>query len=300
VSTYSYSRSRRGLTLIELLISIVITAIVGLAMLRTVRGTLLFTERSERGREARSVARGSLSLAEADLQSVVATATGTSAVEAATTTSVTVRVPVAMGALCNTTGSTATVSLLPTDSLTLAAGDIAGSAYRTTSGDWAYVAGAYTPGIGVATVCTAAGITTLPTAIGATNAPAGRVLSMLTAIPPGTPNGTLVMLYRRVRYEFAASTQVPGATALWRRTLGATGTGASSSLEIAAPFSSAAAIGFYTGTARVAVMSVPADLRTVRGLELVLPGQSQAGGRDGSAITVATIRTSVFFRNRTD
>jgi hypothetical protein len=45
---------------------------------------------------------------------------------------------------------------------------------------------------------------------------------------------------------------------------------------------------------------VPTDLRTIRGLDLVLPGQSLSGGRDGSARAAQTIRTSVFFRNRLD
>lgn len=295
-------RARRGLTIIELLISIVISAIVGLAMLRTIRGTLLFTEKSERGREARSVARSSLALVETDLQSVVATSTGSAAIEAATTTSATVRLPVTMGILCNASGSSATVSLLPTDSLALAEGNIAGTAYRGGTGDWTYVPGAVVPGSGLASVCelAAVGVTTLPSGVGASNTPAGRVITLSTTIPMGTPAGTLVMLYRRVRYDFAESALRPGRTALWRRMLPDAGTTAVSSLEIAGPFSSAASFGFYVGTSRVPLSTVPSDLRSIRGLELVLPGQSASSGRDGTAMAGASVRSSVFFRNRTD
>jgi type II secretory pathway pseudopilin PulG len=295
-----HPRGRTGLTIVELLLSVVVTAIVGLAMMRTLRGTLLFGERSERAREARSVARGSLALVESDLASVTSSTTGTSAGESASGTSVIVRQPIAMGTLCSANGSTAVVSLLPVDSVAWGTGAFAGSAWRASSGDWTYVAGGFTAAALAGTTCTSAGVLTLTTGVGAPGAPAGRTVQASTSIPASTPAGSLVLFYRRVQYEFATSVENPGRTALWRRLLAATGTTPVSSFEVAGPFATGAGFEFYTGTSRVPTATVPTDLRTIRGLDLVLPGQSLSGGRDGSARAAQTIRTSVFFRNRLD
>jgi hypothetical protein len=50
----------------------------------------------------------------------------------------------------------------------------------------------------------------------------------------------------------------------------------------------------------VAQAAVPADLSTVRGLELVLNGASDRAASGTAAPKIATTTTSVFFENRPD
>ena len=294
-------RPRVGFTLMEMLVAMVLTLLLTVASLRTLRGTLLFVERGERNMQARGVARSSMSLIELDMQPVTASLGGTSAIEAASTTSVTLRTPVAMGVLCNASGVTATISLMPTDSVQFASSIIAGVAYRTVAGEWTYLAGA--PPVGVANVgaCAAPGVNViaLGTGVGAAGAPAGSIMTLTATIPLGTKPGTLVLLYRRLRYDFAASAVNPGQVALWRRSLDGATNVSVADVEIATPLTSGAGFQFYTGSARVPQSTVPA-LNAIRGLELVMLARSTSRARDNSAAALTSVRTSMFFRNRLD
>ena len=294
-------RWRAGFTLIEMLVAMALTLLLTIAALRMLRGTLLFVERSERNQQARGVARTSTALIALDMQPVTASLGGTSAVEAATTTSVTFRTPVAMGVLCSTSGISATISLLPADSVQFVGGVIAGAAYRSAAGEWQYLPGSTLAAVANVAACAAAGVNVdaLAAGVGATGAPAGRIVTVTATIPLGTRPGTLVLLYRRIRYDFAASVANPGQRALWRRSLDAA-TGLSlQDVEVATPLTSAASFQFYSGTARVPQAVVPA-LNAIRGLEFILPSSSTSRARDNSAASVTTVRTSIFFRNRLD
>lgn len=295
-------RGRDGTTLVELLVALVLASLLALAALQALRTSLLAAERTERDRQARAVARGGLSLVEHDLAGVTTGTGGAAAVESASATAVTIRTPIAMGLLCSSTGSAAVVSLAPVDSVTYATAIVAGAAYRQPDGQWLALPGATVSGVGSSSACTAAnvGVTTLPAGIGATSAPAGRVITLNAAIPAATPPGTLVQLYRRLTYEFAASTQVAGSRALWRRVLGATGSSPVQIQEVAGPFDSTASLRYFTGTNRTADLTVPASLASIRGIELLLPGQSTRTGRTGAPRRTAMVRASVFFLNRTD
>jgi hypothetical protein len=169
-----------------------------------------------------------------------------------------------------------------------------GFAWRKNStGVYTYVPGTALPVVpGTTADCTGAlpagfGITTLPSINGS---PAGQVVNLasaaLPALPTGPDVGSIVFLYRRVRYEFKNSVIMPGRTALWRTTLGFGGTAE----ELAGPFANTARVNFYVLNNATAQAAVPAPLSDIRGLELVLDGMSER----------APVTTSVFFQNRPD
>jgi prepilin-type N-terminal cleavage/methylation domain-containing protein len=298
------ARLYRGFTLVELLLSLVVTAIVGGALIRMVIGQARFMDQQEAHRTARSVARGGINRLMSDLR-VVETIGG---VEAAAVggQDFTIRVPYAFGVICRTNGTTTTVSLLPVDATMFAAPGYSGFAWRSAAGVYTYVPGTAAPSIpGTAVDCLAGAhlpapyaILTLPTINGS---PAGQTanLTHAAALPTAAPNGALVgsiiFLYRRVRYEFKDSGMLPGRTGLWR-TVVSTG----DTEELAAPFANTARVNFYVNDNAVPQAAVPADLTTIRGLELVLDGMSERAPGGSAAPKTANIRTSVFFENRPD
>ncbi|HEX9606664.1 MAG TPA: type II secretion system protein, partial [Gemmatimonadaceae bacterium] len=113
---YNVRRVRRGFTIIELLVGIVLFAIVGSLFTRllTVQGR--FFDRQGMGNAARNVSRASLNRVVSDFRMIEATG----GVVAATSTSLTLRIPFAIGVMCANSGAGTVLSLLPVDSTTYA------------------------------------------------------------------------------------------------------------------------------------------------------------------------------------
>jgi prepilin-type N-terminal cleavage/methylation domain-containing protein len=295
--------TRRGFTLVELLLSLIVTAIIGAALVRMVLGQARFMDQQEAWRVARSVSRSGINRLMSDLRAVE-TVGGVEAA-AAGGQDFTIRVPYAFGVLCRVNANITTVSLLPVDSAMFAAPGYSGFAWRKNStGAYTYIAGNAVPVIpGTVADCNNAlplgyGITTLPTMNGS---PAGQVVNLtsgagLLAPPLGPDVGSIVLLYRRVRYEFKNSGVLPGRTGLWRTTLDFGGT----TEELVAPFANTARVNFYVGNNAVPQAAVPADLTTIRGLQLVLDGMSENTPGGSSSPKTANVVTSVFFENRPD
>src|SRR5947208_11712645 len=108
---------RRGFTLIELLVGIVIFAIVGALFTKLLSIQGKFFDRQGMGNAARNVSRASLNRVVSDFRMIEATG----GVVAASATSLTIRVPFAIGIICKNIPAGATaLSLLPVDSTTYA------------------------------------------------------------------------------------------------------------------------------------------------------------------------------------
>lgn len=285
--------SRRGVTLIELLIAMTVASILGGALMTLMMAMNRFEEREEGLRSARRAGRAAVNTLVSDLRMV----DPEWGVEAASATSITLRVPYAMGLVCSSTVLLHTIMLLPVDSVALAQPGLSGFASRGSGGAMTANTMALTvayPGSTPA-ACTSAGIQTIAAGSGEPNAvtrPVTLAGLALTVLPAGTP----VMLYRRVRYYFGASAQtgIAGRTALWRDWLD-DGAGAT---EMAGPFDATAAFRFYNTSAATAQVAVPASLTDIYGLELFLPGESDRTARKRSAPEQSNVTTSVFFMNR--
>jgi prepilin-type N-terminal cleavage/methylation domain-containing protein len=278
------ARGRGGFTLVELMVGMVLTSIVAYSMLRMVMSDMRFAEDREAWRQARQAARSGVMVVSSDLR-MVDPGGGIESVSA-NGRDLTFRVPYAFGVLCTTNGSSTVAMLLPTDSLMLAQGGFSGFAWRdTTSGAYTYVSsGATYSATGSAATCTGAGITTVT---GSTIATLGGT------IPATSPAGTLLFIYRRIRYEIKASTAIPGQTGLWRTVLA---TGATQ--ELAAPFDASARFNYYVNNATTAQTAVPSPLTSMTGVEMGFTGRSEFTARGTSGPKTMPFTTSIFFQNR--
>ena len=149
---------RRGFTLTELIVTMVIAVIIGAAFTRLMIHQSRFFDSQNTHRQARNVSRGALNVMMSELR-MVAVPGG---VLAAATDSIVVRVPYAFGVLCASTPAASTISLAPMDSLAYAEGGTTGYAWRDSTGNYTYQNAAFTLAPGLTSDCAVAGITTLP------------------------------------------------------------------------------------------------------------------------------------------
>ena len=296
---------RRGFTLIEIITSLAILGIIGLAFVRLVISQARFTEGQMALRNARSVSRNAMNILLTDIRMVQ----DSGGLVSAARDSVTMRVPVAFGLLCNNTPGSTTISLLPVDSAMTALGVYAGWAYRdSVSGQYVYN-DATSPmqfnslSTGNTNKCVDNGIVLgqqepgiVPvTYLGHT----GRIVNLANpTVVSGPGHGWPVFLYQRITYRFQGSTAYPGRVGLFRK-MRSTVIGSPIVDEIIAPFDASARFRFYVLNADVAVDSAPANLNRVRGLELILAGSSPRK-QQGSSEAQQALVTGVFFKNRRD
>ena len=271
---------RRGLTLVELTVTLVIAAIIGGAFMRLMMHQSRFMDVQNTSREARSVSRGGLNVMMSELRRV----TLPGGLLAANHDSIVVRVPYAFGVLCASAAGASTISLAPMDSLAYAEAGSRGYAWRDSTGNYAYINSGFTVVPGLQLTCTTAGITTLP---------GGAVVSVTPVVPVAAVPGTPVLLYRRIKYSFAPSATLPGRSALWRTNLDA-----NTAEELVAPFTGASRFRFYLRGATLAQANLPAALDSIRGLELRLTGASGRSTFSTGQPSTAELRAGVFFMNR--
>lgn len=264
---------RRGLTLVEVLIAIVVLGIVGAGITRMLQSQLRFFARGANARDARAVSRNALNLMRSELRMVEP-----NGIVFASEDSLAVRLPYAMGLNC--TGNT--VTFVPVDSLTRATAQYGGYAWRdtTTGASYTYVSGGTAPTVGLALTCTAAGLTPIPD---------GQVLTLTPTLTLATV-GAPVLLWQSVSYWFGASTLVPGRTALWRQA------GSATAEEIAVPLDASSEFRFYE-TGVESDDDVPSPLNSMRGIELLLFGESERTSPGRPEPEQALQRVSIFFRN---
>jgi type II secretory pathway pseudopilin PulG len=272
---------RKGVTLVELLVAFTLLAIIGLSIVRTFTSQARLADLQKKRIDARAVGRASINMLMSEAR-MVETGSG---VAAATTTSITLRVPIAMGVVCGTSGSSTVLSMMPVDSVVLANAAISGHAYRQVNGTYAYTEGTTTVTAGGAAVCTAASITTVT---------GGRTILVTPQMAVAATAGTPAFYYQRVRYDFATSSTIPGRVGLWR-TLLASGV----TEELAAPFDATSQFRFYQNNVDASTGTVP-PLTDIRGVELVLIGASEKSRFGKTSPETARLQTAVFFMNRID
>ena len=279
----SVVRARVGMGIPELIVGLVVMGILGIAAIKVFVSQTRFADMQHKRRFARSVSRAPINLLLSEMR-MVENAGGVAAASAASgASSITVRIPIAMGIVCGQSAGQTVLSMMPTDSLVLAGAALSGYAYRENNGTYTYTEGSVSVTSGGAATCAAANITTLP---------GGRVVSVTPPFPAPALVAAPAFLYQRVRFSFAASAMLPGRLGLWR-TQEATGT----TEEVAAPFDSASLLRFYRNANDTSDVAVP-PLNQINGVELVLTGASEKPRFEKSAPETAPLRTAVFFINR--
>jgi prepilin-type N-terminal cleavage/methylation domain-containing protein len=277
--TMATSHRSRGHTLIELIISMVVLGVVGAAIVRLIVVESRLFQAQDASNEARKVARAAVNLLTSELRMVEVSA----GVTAASATSITFRVPYAIGIVC----ASGTISTMPVDSLMYAQATFSGYAWRDTLGAYNYATSGASAGAGSAGDCTSASITTLT---------GGKVVSLSPALPSGAKVGNPVFLFQTITYSFGASGLLPGRRGLFRQVGGGVGGAAE---EIAAPFDSATTrFRFFVLNADAAQDAVPANLADIRGIELALTGASRLTPRGRTTPKTVATTTAVFFQNR--
>lgn len=269
-------RARRGFSLIELIITIVLVAIIGAAAGRLLMSQTRFFTRLTGQKDARSVTRNARNI----IQTELAMTEAPGGVVAASNDSITVRMPYAWGVYC----AASTMMRLPVDSALYAMATFAGYAIKDTTADgvYTYTASGTAPSAGTSTDCTTTASITAPAN--------GAYLSVTGAA--GTA-GAPMFLYQNVTYKFAASGIFSGKRGLYRRI----GTGTAE--EMVAPFDTSAKFRYYRLYSDTAQTTVPA-LTNIRGVELKLDAQSPGRAGNRSTPEAVSIKTAIFFRNRTD
>jgi hypothetical protein len=262
-------------------------------------------------RNARTVSRNAMNIMLTDMRMVQ----DSGGLVFAARDSVTVRVPVAFGLLCASGVGTATMQLLPVDSAMTEIGYYGGWAYRdSVTGRYVYT-NAATPAR-VATLGTTLPTTTCTDSTTAFGVQKPGILPMTYTTSGGTartsrivtlPDGPLlggptpgwpVFLYQQITYRFDSSTAYPHRVGLFRKVRANNAAGFIAD-EIIAPFDTSAKFRFYVLNADASQAAPPADLKDVRGLELVLAGSSPRA-QQGKKSAEQALVTGVFFKNRRD
>jgi prepilin-type N-terminal cleavage/methylation domain-containing protein len=274
-------KPRAGFTLAEMLIALTLTAVLGATITGAFISQSRFFDKQEKVGAARGVARAGTTMLLSDLRMVE----GTGGIVAASSSSITVHVPYALGLACSldTGNGKLKVSRLPVDSLVLATVAHSGYAYRT--GDsYQYPSPAGKPNAGSTTDCTSVGVSVLV-------ADGGKAIE----IPGGVSlkTGTPVFQYETVTYSFGPSTSVPGRLGLFRYQED----GTTAAEELAAPFDANAGFRFFVDHSGDSQAAVPSPLSSITGIEIVLDGLSERPNSDGTHEAVSHV-TAVFFKNR--
>jgi hypothetical protein len=250
----------------------------GLSILRTFTSQARMVDLQTRRLDARAVSRASVNFFMSEAR-MVETGSG---VVAASASSVTLRIPVVMGMVCGTSGAATVLSLMPVDSVMMASAAISGHAYRQGSGVYSYTEGTTAVSSYGGSACDDESITTV----------AGGTMVAVTPQMAGAEVGTVAFLYQRVRYDFAASTELTGRVGLWR-TLEKSG----ASEELAAPFDAASQFRFYRTDQDTVDTGVP-TLSQIRGIRLELVGASERTRFGKNTPETSRLQTAVFFMNR--
>lgn len=263
--------------MVELMIAMVVATVIGSSLLSLIIIQANFTNEMNALREARAVSKGVGNLLQSEIRMVEVSG----GVVVADATSITLRTPYSFGVVCGPTGGRTTVSLLPTDTVTLATAAFSGWAFRTSDTEYTYVAGTSLIS-GTASTCSTASVRTL----------AG---GWIRDVGPSAvvAEGTVVFLYQTLRYDFRPSIALPGRTGLWRTPM-ATGVPE----EIAAPFNRGSRFRFYVLDADTAQSLPPADLADLRGIQLVLDGESDVVTLRDSVPKIYNLTVPIFFKNR--
>ena len=281
---------RRGVTLIELLIGVVLASILGASLLQIFVTQARFNDRVELSRNARGVARTAVNFLGSELRMTDAH----DGVLLAEPSRIRIRVPYAMGLVCQASSTQITALFMPVDATLYSMGYTGFAVRNALDGQYTYYMNNTPPVAGTATLCTSApaNMTIM------TGAVVLRVQGSIATVPAvGTP----ITLIRYIEYAFENSVAVTGRRGLWRKLLDQSGNPVADNVEeLVAPFDTTARFRFFILNNRVPSDTVPTALADLRGIEIQLAGESERTVRGRATPEQSNLVTSVFFLNRLD
>jgi prepilin-type N-terminal cleavage/methylation domain-containing protein len=283
--------ARRGFTLIEVTIAMVIVAIIGAAFTKLLASQSRYFDQQTNIRKARSVARNSTNVMLSDLRMVQ----DSGGIDSAASDGKAIRiiVPYRFGLVCGTNGTTTTVSMLPSDSSVVAMAKYGGFAWRDTlRGRYHVVTSSGAPVASASpSLCTGNGGGQANLRTFSVAGRTGDILDLNASAATGAIAATPVFMWQRISYSFKASTQYSGYLGLWRDIEGMPPE------EILAPFDTSARFRFYVSGGDTSVVSPPA-LSSIVGIDLVLSAiSSRVVSNNINSHSMSKMRTSVFFKN---
>jgi len=287
---------RKGFTLNEVLISLVILSVIGAAFTRILTYQTRYLAHETSLRSARSVARTANNILLSDLRAVQDSG-GVDSVGAGGQF-IRILVPYRFGLVCGTNAFVTTVSMLPVDSATIALSVYKGFAWRDSlTGRYHYImpANPTTSDIPVASTtpatCTGSGTGEAQIRTVSTTGRTGSTLDLNSTVASGATVAAPVFFFQKVSYSFKASGVYTNAYGLYRNVEG----GADE--ELVAPFDSTAArFRFYQAGDDTSRVSPPA-VSDIRGIELVLAALSPVKSSSIASKPMQKVVTSVFFKN---
>lgn len=277
---------RRGFSLAELMVALLIAGIIGTALTQLLINQSRFVASQDGMMRARASARAGLNVIVQELRMV-----SWGGLLQASPDSITLRVPYAFGVACSQpSGGWQAVLLMPYDSANYASASLRGYAWRDQIGTLHFVEPATLGSTGDPSDCS--GLTPPIPASGST-LPSGSRFIRLSPNSISTPAGAPVYLFQRVRYELAPSAEIPGRIALWRTQLDG-----GTREELVAPFDTATtSFAFLVGNGLSHQATVPAVLDSVRGIRLRLVGESEETPQSRTAPSRFDLTTDIVFVN---
>jgi prepilin-type N-terminal cleavage/methylation domain-containing protein len=279
-------KARRGFSILEILTSLVIVAVLGVSMTKLILGQARSFQTDNGSRRARAATRAAMNILITDLR-MTQDFGGVAYLDATNNRRIDVKVPLVFGIVCEVNATNAVLALVPVDSFQMAAAKYNGYAVRMSgTGLYSYTSPTSSDTIQDANV---------------SRCRCGRVVTVSPAPPAGTVVGAPAFVWQTVTYEFKNSGMFPGAYGLYRVIRGRANTDTLSE-ELIAPFSSTARFAYYTNPAQSLdrpTLTAPAvaSYNTIRGFQIYLPAVSSdtVPGRTGPMSATAT--TAVFFKN---
>ena len=211
------SATRRGFSILEVIVALVIVAILGTAVTKLILGQARSFQSDNGSRRARSTSRSAMNILITDLRMTQDNG-GVSYLDAVNNRRIDVRVPLVFGVVCEVNALSAVIALVPVDSFEIASAKYGGYATRNpTTGVYAYTTTTAldtVQGTGAGR-CHGNGVNIYADTV-TTSGRAGRVVLVTPAPPAGTVVGAPAFIWQTVTYEFKNSGMYPGSFGLYR------------------------------------------------------------------------------------
>jgi len=288
----THSRTRRGFSLVEIITALVILSILGIAMGRVMLSQTRGYQYDNGGRRSRTAARSAMNILITDLRMTQDNG-GVTALDGTNNRSVDVRVPIAFGVVCATSGTNVIMAIAPVDSFQYSSMRFGGYAVRdATTGIYSYVSGGTIAVVDVNNCHGAPKIYADTVTMGGRQ---GKVVQITTtgALPAGTAAGSMAMIWQNVKYVFATSKIYSNRLGLYRITYNSA---AADTNELIAPFSSTARFNYYVSKS-TPTSSTPANLNSIIGLQVYLAAEAPDTVQGRSGPKKSPLTTAVFFKN---